>query len=262
MKKVLKWILFAFIILIIIGIIADKSENNSDEKTEVVKDSEQKIAITTKEHQMVELLINNDVTSSLNGGKSMLATNYIQITAKELQKVYASNEARGDKNYKDKNIIITGIVKSIDSSIGDIPVISLKTDDMFNAVRLNLAKKYRSIAADLDKNQKVTFACVGDGVIIGSPTLTDCKPVPSEVSKITNDQMKLVNKFIKGDNKIPNDIKKIVLMVKLLGQETNDFAQCQEININCMNESEKLLSKMNKEKLQEKMKQLSVEISE
>lgn len=156
-----------------------------------------------------------------------------------MQQTYANNEARGDKTYKGKNIIITGVVESIDSSIGDIPVISLKTGEMFSTVRLHLTKQYRDMAADLDKNQKITLACVGDSVIIGSPRLKDCKPVSSVASKITNEQMKLVNKFIKGNNEIPNDIKQVVLLAKVLGKETSDFSQCQEIDSKCMIDSVK-----------------------
>ncbi|MCX2589726.1 hypothetical protein BBX45_11195 [Proteus mirabilis] len=260
MKKVLKWVLIIFVVLIVIGIIAGKDEGGSDKKPEAVKSSEQKIAMTDKEYKMAELLINDDVMTSLNGNDSQVTTDYIRVTAREMQQTYASNEARGDKTYKGKNIIITGIIESIDSSIGDIPVVSLKTGEMFSNVRLHLAKQYRDMAADLDKNQKITLACVGDSVIIGSPGLKDCKPVSSVVSKITNEQMKLVNKFIKGNNEVPNNIKQIVLFTKMLGRETGDFSQCQEINSKCMNESVKVLKNIDKEKLQEEAKLLGVEM--
>ncbi|HCR3456743.1 hypothetical protein ACFYLL_14010 [Proteus mirabilis] len=260
MKKVLKWVLIVLVVLIIIGIFAGKDKDGSDKKPEAVKSSEQKIAMTDKEYKMAELIINNDVMNSLNGNDSQITTDYIRVTAREMQQTYASNEARGDKTYKGKNIIITGIIKSIDSSIGDIPVVSLNTGEMFSTVRLHLAKPYRDMAADLDKNQKITLACVGDSVIIGSPGLKDCKPVPAVASKITNEQMKFVNKFIKGNNEVPNEIKQIVLLAKVLGKETGDFSQCQDINSKCMNDSVKVLKSISKEKLQEEAKLLGVEM--
>lgn len=244
MNKILKWVLVVIVVLIVIGVIAgkDKDGSISNPKNEAVNVSEQKITLSEKEYKVVEMMINDDVIASLNGDSSTVKTDYISLSAKELQQSYASNEARGDKNYKGKNIIITGIVESIDSRFGDIPVIRLKTGEMFSNVMVNLAKKYRDIAVDVDKNQKVTLACIGDGIIIGSPTLKECMPVSTVVSKITNEQMGLVNKFIKGSHDVPDFTKMIVLATKIMGKTTNDFTQCKEINSQCLNDAAKAIN--------------------
>lgn len=63
--------------LIVIGMFAGKDEGSSDKKPEAVKPSEQKIAMTDKEYKMAELIINDDVMTSLNGSDSKVATDYI-----------------------------------------------------------------------------------------------------------------------------------------------------------------------------------------
>ncbi|WP_350305177.1 OB-fold protein [Photorhabdus viridis] len=251
MKKVLKWIGIIFVVLIVIGIIADNDDEKPTEKVSVSSGeskSNKSISLSQKEAEFINVAIEDDANVAFEGGDSMFKPDIIFVTASELQNDYSANEARGDKTYKDKNLVITGMVSSIDSSIGDIPVVTLKTNDMFNRVHVRFKKQYRDAAIDLNKNQKVAFFCKGDGVIIGSPTVSDCTPVDVAKSDFINQQKQYVNKAIDGDKSVPNDIKTIIMFAKVAGEKTNDFANCSKIDKKCVNSVGPLMQKVLKSK--------------
>ncbi|MDC9613146.1 hypothetical protein PSI19_04450 [Xenorhabdus khoisanae] len=243
MKKILKWVGIVFVVLIVIGIIAGKDDKSSG----ATSSSSNAIKLTENESSVIENVIRKDVKMGFEGGNSELNTDYIVVTAKEMERVYASNEARGDKTYKGKKIIITGIVDSIDSSIGDIPVVTLKTGDMFNKVHVNFARKYRDLAAELNRNQKVKYACVGESVIIGSPTLGDCVPVSVAEDELVSKLVSSINNASKNPDKATEVEKKIILFAKVSSIVTDDFKTCKVTDIECLSSS---LNKYEKNKLE------------
>lgn len=97
----------------------------------------------------------------------------IKITASELAAAYKKNEVAADEKYKNKKIEVTGTIESIDSGVGDEPRIRLESGELFVAVTLEGVPKDE--AKKLNKGEKVKAVCKGDGEIIGSPQLKDCK---------------------------------------------------------------------------------------
>ncbi|PHM39328.1 hypothetical protein Xmau_02935 [Xenorhabdus mauleonii] len=233
MKKILKWVGIIFVVLLVIGIIAGKDENSS----ESTSSSSSAIKLTENELDVVKNIIRTDVKNGFNNGGSKLNTDYVVVSAREMQRTYASNEARGDKTYKGKKIIITGIVDTIDSSIGDIPVVTLKTGDMFYKVHVNFDRKYRDLAADLDRNQKVTYACVGESVIIGSPTVGDCVPVSVAEDKLVDKLVSSVNKALKNPSKATEEDKSMIMFAKIASVSTDDFKTCKATDVKCLSSS-------------------------
>ncbi len=74
--------------------------------------------LTDNEYQIMKIYLSHDVDYFLSRSKqNIMDYNYIRITAQELYDEYESNEPRADKKYKNKNIIIEGIVASITTSI-------------------------------------------------------------------------------------------------------------------------------------------------
>ncbi len=235
MKNVLKWIGIIVVVLFVIGFVVGKDENKSSGDVAVSgsSTSKNKISLTAKEAEFINLLIEDEVNTAFKGGDAMIKPDMIFVTAKELQRNYAANEARGDKTYKDKDIVITGVVSSIDSSFGDIPIVTLKTNEMFNSVHVRFKSQYRDVAIDLNKNEKVTFLCKGDGVIIGSPTVSSCTPIDVAKNDFINKQKQYVNKALNDDKKASNDIKSIIELTKVIGKQSNDFSSCEKIDRKC-----------------------------
>lgn len=251
MKKVLKWVVIVFVVIIVIGMLAGNSEKDvsvngsidqpKESKENIDKQSNNKSAsskdlkLSSNDLIALKTMITDDVKVNFDGGESLLDYGYIPVTAKEMFKTYSENEARGDKKFKGKDVIISGSIESITSSIGDIPVVSLKTGDMFQTVNVNFSRKYRDIAVDLNKNQKVTFACVGGSVVIGMPSVRDCKPIDSVIDSIVNGKIDDMKSVIEdGHLKDDKNLLPIVLMIKAVGIKTDDFKTCKPDNIKCL----------------------------
>lgn len=248
MKKVLKWIGVFFLVIIVIGIFAGKEDSSTKDGEPGVKASSSSVAdnksagnneaankFSANEMDALKALVKDDIKTNLTGGDSHYDYGYTPVTAQGIYKVYSANEARGDKTYKNKKLIVSGTVESVTSSIGDIPVISLKTGDMFNTVNVNMARKYRELATDLNKNQKVSFACVGGTVVIGMPSVRDCRPVDVVTSELTEGKMDELDRAIKNPGKVSKEDMILLSYIKLVSKATNDFQTCKTNDINCFN---------------------------
>jgi len=105
------------------------------------------------------------------------ATIEIETTAEKMVDAYEANEVNADNVFKDRVIKIVGIVDSIDSNFSDDAVVRLSSGDeySFNTVRTSGDAEFHNQAITLNKGNKVTLICIGDGEVIGSPLLTDCR---------------------------------------------------------------------------------------
>ena len=121
-------------------------------------------------------------TNQIANGSAPAATNQaptetINVTADELVKGYKENELAGDQKFKDKNLIVTGKIESIESGIADMPYIMLKAggDMEFNKPQAHFNKEDTAMLAKLKKGQAIKLQCIGNGEIGGMPMLKDCK---------------------------------------------------------------------------------------
>ncbi|MET6581852.1 OB-fold protein [Morganella morganii] len=263
MKKILKWVGVIFIVIIVIGVVAGKDDkedattNSNSQPPEAAsaapaivadKVDENKpspsISLTENEIAAVKAIIKDDIRVSFDDGDSFYDYGYTPVTAKEMFKVYSANEARGDKTFKGKKIIISGVVDSISSSIGDIPVVSLKTGEMFQTVNVNFARKYRDTAIDLNKNQKVSFACVGGTVVMGMPSVRDCVPLNVAINEVAEDKMKDVESALRNHKTTADKgLLQMVVFAKAAGKATDNFKSCKPDDINCISGKAKSIPK-------------------
>lgn len=125
-------------------------------------------------------------TNQTVNGSAPAATNQapapaetINVTADELVKGYKENELAGDQKFKDKNLIVTGKIESIESGIADMPYIMLKAggDMEFNKPQAHFNKEDTAMLAKLKKGQAIKLQCIGNGEIGGMPMLKDCKVI-------------------------------------------------------------------------------------
>lgn len=175
-----------------------------------------------------------------------------------MRDVYSKNEARGDKKFKGKDIIISGVVDNIHSGIGDIPQVHLKTKDKFHGVVLSFSKDYQDIPIDLDKNQKVSFYCKGSSVVVGSPTLKNCAPIKVAKEKIKNDINNSIQDALKNPSKANDEQISVISIVKYISEKSNDMNECKVKDKNCFSQLYKKYFKQKnaKEELIEKAKSL------
>ena len=81
------------------------------------------------------------------------------------------------QKFKDKNLIVTGKIESIESGIADMPYIMLKAggDMEFMKPQAHFNKEDTPVLAKLKKGQAIKLQCVGNGEVGGMPMLKDCK---------------------------------------------------------------------------------------
>lgn len=103
----------------------------------------------------------------------------IKVTADELLAAYKENELAGDKQFKGKTLIVTGVLDSIQSGFGDTPYLMLKAGDEyeFNMPQAHFDASETDSLVALKKGESIQIQCVSDGEMMGSPMLKDCKVV-------------------------------------------------------------------------------------
>lgn len=254
---------------VIIGIImtisacsGGKSDASNSKKQEqkqvdsIYKPSENEKIVT-------KIMLHNDAKTYFDNGKSYLDyPAYSFVTAKQLRQAYADNEARADKEYKGEKLIISGTVGSINSGLGDIPYVTIKSGDMFQDPQISFSRKYRELAIDLNKNQKVTFYCIGNGSVIGTPMLKDCKPVTDAIDEVVEEKTKEVNKLYTGNPDVDTGIREIAYNIHYSSLITDDFSKCEDASdIKCIEEvittAKKKISSEEKEKIKVKLQPLA-----
>ncbi len=103
----------------------------------------------------------------------------VEVTADELLAAYKENELAGDQKYKGKTLVVTGVLDSIQSGIGDAPFLLLKAGDEyeFNMPQAHFDKSETDSLVALKKGESITVQCVSGGEVMGSPMLNECKVI-------------------------------------------------------------------------------------
>lgn len=140
-------------------------------------------AFSESERKVLEILIADDLKVFLAGGDALarrypnLVDGRVVVTADKLQRTYDANEVAGDQAYRRQKLLVTGVVDSIKRSIGDNHYITFRGGtNMFSMPNASMARGHTGYLASLGKGQKITLACTGDGMLMGSAMLEDCVP--------------------------------------------------------------------------------------
>lgn len=182
MKKVAVSIIVATMVLMY-GCGSDK--NSKPEKPTSV--------LSNKEEIVLRAMINESLLAWINDESNLfeelkLFTFPVKITTEDYQIEYDKNEVAADQKFKDKEIIIKGIVKSIDRSIGENYFITFNGgENPFMTPHAQMADGYTDYLAKLQKGNKQALHCYGNGKIIGSSQVNECVPF-SDWSKGIEDQ--------------------------------------------------------------------------
>lgn len=84
----------------------------------------------------------------------------IEITAKQLAREYQRNEARADKKYLDKELLITGMVDSIPDPLSII----LSSGELFSfGIEAEINESELDKLLKLNKGDYISLLCIGDG---------------------------------------------------------------------------------------------------
>jgi predicted nucleic acid-binding Zn ribbon protein len=97
-----------------------------------------------------------------------------EVTAVELWAAYGRNGAEADRQYKDKSVVVSGIVRSVERDFEGSMIARLATGDASETVHAKLATRNDPTMVGVVKGRTVSLLCVGRGALMGSPQLGGC----------------------------------------------------------------------------------------
>lgn len=103
----------------------------------------------------------------------------IVVSAREIASDYDDNKAAADQKYKGKILEVSGIVASIDSSVGDQAIVQLAGKKEIPFITALGNNDFNQYATTLKKGQNVVLICEGGGaygVFFDFPSLNNCQP--------------------------------------------------------------------------------------
>lgn len=96
-----------------------------------------------------------------------------ELTAGQLYSAYEDNEVAADNKYKDKTILLTGVVESIKKDFMDEVYIVVRVDGFLNSIHCNM--KDDSQAGQVSKGYQYKFLGRCNGMILTSVMMENCE---------------------------------------------------------------------------------------
>lgn len=130
------------------------------------------------EDAFVHKMINDDFEAGLEGAKTYFdLENFIgkfeRTTVSDVQKAYSKNEIKGNKLYKNKNLLISGKIDEISQDPFGTPYLTFKYKQ-FVFPRAYFSKSELDSLADLEKGQNVYAFCKIGEYVMNSIAFKDC----------------------------------------------------------------------------------------
>jgi hypothetical protein len=176
------------------------------------------------EGNLLKNLLFDDIVAWLEGRKSAktLATiwdqrihdlNAIRVSSDTLQTDYEQNEVRADSKYKERLLIVHGVVTSINRGMGDDHYLTLRGgSNTLMETHANMSDGFLDYIVGLEKGNTAYLFCQGNGMVLGSAMLSQCRPIEDLATRE-------VNNFFSGIDKRINE-KDISVMNLIFGAVT------------------------------------------
>lgn len=160
-----------------------------------------KYELSANEKSVLKALVYNEMGLYMQGGETTFAEwtanllgNYTAVSSNELQREYERNEVAADMKFREKLLLVSGTIASIDRSVGESYYLSLKGgSNPFMQPKAAMADGYTDFLAGLNKGDEVEMMCTGNGMLIGSAMLSDCQPSRDYVAKLANNYVENIN---------------------------------------------------------------------
>jgi hypothetical protein len=100
-----------------------------------------------------------------------------RVSAADLWLEYARDPAGADHRFRDRPVVVSGTVRSIERDFDGRLMVRLSTGDALETVNAKLAMRDDPAIAGLAKGKALSLGCVGRGALIGAPLLGNCSVV-------------------------------------------------------------------------------------
>ena len=254
-KKPSKLTYFIVIILgVIIGsVYLTNKHDYSSIETKVQGQQQEKNLFTEIESNIFRSFIEDEIEVTADGGDSVVEEIGIlvlppKITADKFQREYEKNEVKADSEYKNKTLLVTGKVESIQKDAFSNLILKLAGGtNMFLSPSATVKKEYTNWVSALNKGNNVKLVCTGKSFIVGMATLDDCVPFKNWIEN-QNLGAKILNDY---KNKPEGKTKKLIETVKRVSPEIDINGSCSTSTYDrkkCLMEVSKIIETLQKEK--------------
>jgi hypothetical protein len=113
-------------------------------------------------------------SSAASGSVPVMGATAVAVAASDLWLAYNRDPAQADLRFKDRPLLVTGSVRSVDRDFEGRMLVRLNTGDAYDTVNARMALRNDPAAIGIVKGRQVSLSCVGRGALIGAPQLGDC----------------------------------------------------------------------------------------
>lgn len=177
----------------------NNKENSQYYTTPLKKDEDiflDSLYLNPEELKIRNFIFDEDLAGYKKGKKSMiediLKEKYQQIKGTTLYKDYDSNEVYADEKYKNKELMVTGAVNSVDKDFKGNAILILNGNGYFGHVVANFGESPEAISAlsKIKKGSIQSMVCSVDGMFIRTVHLENCHMAEEIVEKTINNWKK------------------------------------------------------------------------
>jgi hypothetical protein len=141
---------------------------------------------------------------------------------------YESNEISADQMFKDRMILVTGVVEEISKDIMGGGYLVLRGHKNFSRVRASLKTSSLSRAAAMKKGSKIHLVCKGKGMMLSISMLEECQ-FTDEYSAIAVSQAEsTISKFLNGELPTMKPLGEELIELYAMGAELPQDSPCFE----------------------------------
>jgi hypothetical protein len=97
-----------------------------------------------------------------------------EVNANDLWAAYTRDRVATDRLYRDRSLVVSGTIRSVDRNFEGDMVVRLATPDPLETVNATLATRTDPALNGMAKGQAVSLLCVGRGGLMGAPLLGSC----------------------------------------------------------------------------------------
>ena len=139
------------------------SEENSSENTVKVGINN---FLSKKQKQLIYFLIKDGLTSWSSNSKTKNSIfddlDVIKVSTDKLFKDYNENEIKADNIYRNKKIVLSGVISSINRGIGEQYFVDFVSPKSFSSISAFFDDEYKEKLSKLKRHKNFSVFCIGE----------------------------------------------------------------------------------------------------
>jgi hypothetical protein len=97
-----------------------------------------------------------------------------EISATDLWMAYSRDAAGTDRSFRDRPVLVSGTIRSVERDFGGRLLVRFNTGDAFETVNATMASSDNPTVIGAAKGRSLSLLCEGRGMLMGAPLLGGC----------------------------------------------------------------------------------------